>query len=105
MGIFRPGAHGLNCARCGIDLHGEREVEQGLCAQCAGLDARSGGEERPTGERWVHDLLGDVRAAPEDVAREALLAPKQNLPPDVAAAVDALLRWRLDTPSERDDRA
>lgn len=105
MGVFRPGAHGLNCERCGVDLHGEQEVERGLCDSCAVSKDRSGGSEGTAGERWVYNLLGDVRALPEYVAREALRAPKPDLPQEVVDAVEALVRWRLNTPSDRDDRA
>jgi hypothetical protein len=79
-----------------VDLHGEWEVERGLCAHCADSKSHGEGEGWPAGARWVHKLWGDVQSVPEDVAREALLAPKRDLPPEVARAIEALIRWRLD---------
>ena len=101
MDAYRPGARGLNCRQCGVDLHGEREVKQGLCTQCADTGARREGESGPAGTRWAHKLWSDVWAMPEDVAREALLAPKHDMPREVAEAIEALIRWRLDNPTDR----
>ncbi len=96
MAAFRPGAQGLNCEQCGVDLHGEWEVEQGLCEHCADSRAHREGDDWPAGTRWVHQLWNDIQDVPEDVAREALLAPKRDLPPEVARAIEELIRWRLD---------
>ncbi len=98
MAAFRPGAQGLNCEQCGVDLHGEREVEQGLCEHCADSRAHREGDDWPAGDRWVHRLWGDIQSVPEDVAREALHAPKHDLPQEVAAAIETILRWRLGEP-------
>ncbi len=104
MGIFRPGAHGLNCARCGLDLHGEQEVQRGLCDLCMAFHDDPVEQDLVAGERWLHRLLSTVRAMPDHVAHDALRAPKDDLPEQVARAVEILIQWRLDTPSDRDDR-
>ena len=105
MAAFRPGARGLTCERCGVDLHGEWEVERGLCEHCADSRARGRGDDWSAGTRWVHQLWNDIQDVPEDVAREALLAPKRDLPPEVARAIEALVGWRLGNSYGKDSEA
>lgn len=79
-------------------------MNRGLCDLCAAFQHDPRGQGLATGERWVYSLLGTVRAMPDHIAHEALRAPKGDLPKPVADAVETLVQWRLDTPSDRDDQ-
>lgn len=102
MAGIRPGASGLNCRQCGVYLHSEWEVVRGLCEQCADIQSRERGDNWSAGRRWVHRLWSDIQAVPEDVAREGLFAPKEDMPAEVARAIESLLRWHLDNPPNQD---